>query len=662
MTEFNYPSLLGPITIDTETHDPLLRRRGAGWCYSRYGQNGGRVVGIAIKCHTFHGYIPIAHVEGNEDRQKVIAWLNYELNKDPMQEKIFFNAIYDLGWLRSEGVTVTGIVHDVAYQAPLLDEYRFNYSLDSIAKDYLNAGKNEKPLEEAAARLGIKNNSKDNIKMHMARLHPNEVAPYAMGDVEVTEGLFNLFQPRIIQEDLKEVYQLELDLLPMLLEMRMRGVHVDIPKAEELQKKLIKDEQDALDIISNSGCGTFTSEDVTKAAVLAKAFDKMGMPYPTTEKTKQPSIKDSWLLANSSNPVCKAMYDARKAHRIRSMFVEAFVLDLSEGGKVHPEFNPLKSDKNTANALGVESSGGKGTVGGRFSSSNPNFQQIPSAEKDPILGKLVRSLFLPNPGERWGSLDYSSQEPRITVHFAEKINAPKAREIGDKYREDPNTDFHTFTRDLVRAILPDFDRKPAKIIGLSLTYGMGGGTLAERLGLSAEERELYGRMVKMAGPEAQTILDAFNEGVPFINTLKKAVERKAKNAGYIVTPIGRRFRFPFEPMKDSDENYVLDNQGKRILLDGDAGRAYKRMYVNKALSRLIQGTAAEMTKISLREMWRAGICPLGTVHDENNISYGDEKTLRLSEEIMVTSFPLTVPVVVDVEVGPNWGEAKKEEA
>jgi DNA polymerase I-like protein with 3'-5' exonuclease and polymerase domains len=661
VSDFHYPSLLGPITIDTETHDPLLRRRGAGWCYSRYGDNGGRVIGIAIKCESYHGYIPIAHLEGNQDRQKVIAWLNYELNKDRMQEKIFFNAIYDLGWLRSEGVTVTGIVHDVAYQAPLLDEYRFNYSLDAIAKDYLGSGKNEKTLEEEAERLGIKNNSKDNIKMHLARLHPDLVTPYAMGDVEVTERLFNLFQPKIIKEDLKDVYQLELDLLPMLLEMRFRGVHVDIPKAEELQHKLIKDEQAALDIISNSGCGTFTSEDITKAAVLAKAFDNMGMAYPITEITKKPSIKDGWLLANASNPVCKAMYDARKAHRIRSMFVEAFVLDLSENGKVHPEFNPLKSDKNAANAIGVESAGGKGTVGGRFSSSNPNFQQIPSAEKDPILGKLVRSLFLPNPGERWGSLDYSSQEPRITVHFAELIGAPKSKEIGDKYREDPNTDFHTFTRDLVRSILPDFDRKPAKIIGLSLTYGMGGGTLAERLGLPAEERELYGRLVKMAGPEAQTILDAFNQGVPFIQTLKKAVETKAKRAGFIITPTGRRFRFPFEPMRDKDQIIIRDSNNSPILYDGEGGRNYKRMYVNKALSRLIQGTAAEMTKISLREMWRAGICPLGTVHDENNISYGDQKTLRLSEEIMVTSFPLTVPVVVDVEVGPNWGEAVKEE-
>lgn len=638
--EFNFPTLVGPITIDTETHDPLIRARGAGWCFSRYGQNGGRVVGIAIKCESYHGYVPIAHLEGNEERGKVLGWLQHELQRDPKQPKVFFNASYDLGWLRSEGIHLPSgsVIHDVAYMAPLLDEYRFSYSLDSIAKDILGVGKDESSLEEAAKILGIKNNSKDNVKMHMARLHPDVVAPYAMMDVEVTERLWQHFTPQIVAEELDEVYQLEIDLLPMLIEMRMRGVRVDVAKAEQLQAQLLKEEQDALDKIYDVCGKRFTSEDVTKAAVLAKAFDILGVQYPLTEKTHKPSIADPWLAANKDKvPICEPMMVARKARRIRGTFVEAFVLDLHENGRVHPEFNPLKADRNTANALGVESSGGKGTVGGRFSSSNPNFQQIPSAEKDPVLGKLVRSLFLPNEGERWAALDYSSQEPRITVHFAELIGAPKAKDIADEYRANPRTDFHTFTRDLVRNIIPDFDRKPAKIIGLSLTYGMGGGTLAERLGLPSEEQELYGRRVKVAGTEAKSILDAFDAGVPFIKALKKAAEAKARKAGYICTPTGRRFRFP--PEKDNPN---------------------RRMFLNKALSRLIQGTAADMTKVSLREMWRAGIVPLGTVHDENDISYGDKKTLQLAEQVMVESFPLTVPVVVDVETGPSWGEAKKE--
>lgn len=637
--EFDFPHLCGPITLDTENHDPLLKVRGSGWPYRKDGPNGGKIIGFAIHCDNVHEYLPIGHTEGNLDPVKVKGWLSEELTKDDTQPKIFANCLYDLGWMTAEGVRVSGPIHDVMFMAPLLDESRFDYSLDTLGRDYLGERKDEAMLASEAKRLGIKNTKKDNVKAHLMRIHPDVVGVYAKQDVNLTRKLFDFFWPKIVEQALEEVYQLEIDLVPMLIAMRMRGVRVDVPRCEELQRQFTREEADKRDFIKDQTGITIGSWDA--AAELAPVFDKLGIKYGFTEKTEQPSITADWLRS-LNHPVADAILRARKLNNMNNTFIVNSFLNLQEGGRIYPSFNPLrKSDDQASGVIGkTVKSGTKGTVSGRFSSSDPNFQQIPSPERDPDTGFLIRSVILPEEGEFWHGLDYSSQEPRGIVHFAEVTHCRRASEIADRYRENPATDLHDEVRQMVASKKPEWQdpkfRKPAKVINLGLAYGMGGGKLALTLGMeyfeaSFKKGDKTFEYLK-AGPEAQELLDLFNSEVPFISQLSRKCKAAVNKKGFIRTPIGRRFRFP----KDESGQY---------------------MFLNKALNRLIQGFSADMTKISLREMYRAGILPHGTVHDENDISSADPKVVLMAKEIMETCVPMRIPILVDVGSGRNWGES-----
>jgi DNA polymerase-1 len=646
---FDFPDLHGPIFMDTENHDPMLKERGSGWAYDRYGQNGGKIIGIAIKCDNFHDYLPISHAPDsgmscNLDPKKVKEWLSYQLKRNEEQPKIFANIMYDAGWFQAEGIEMRGPLHDVLYQAPLIDENRLNYSLDRLGKDYLGIGKDEVLLLEAGKLLGVKNSKKDNVKAHLARIHPNVVGVYAKQDVEVTARLWHHFNPIMTEEELLEVYQLEMDLVPLHIAMRKRGVRVNVDEAEKQQAILQSEARRCIRLIKDETGVEIESWD--NAEQKAKVFDKLGIEYPRTEKTKAPSITQPWL----KHPIADAMINGAKADNICNTFVVGSILALQERGRIYPNFNQLRkvSDDGAAGVIGKElKSTVKGTLSGRYSSSNPNFQNIPSPEKDDPeadfqLGHLVRSMFLPEEGDQWHGLDYSSQEPRGIVHFAERTNCRMAREIADKYREDPTTDFHLENAKLVVSAVPTFApsakaaRKPCKTIGLGIAYGMGGGKLAFQLGLPytmstfwrGEEEVEYMK----AGPEAQELMSAFDQHAPYIRELAQKCKRRAQNKGFIVTPVGRRFRFP----KGEDGQY---------------------MYLHKALNRLIQGTSADMTKLAMRELWRNGFLPLGTVHDEIDLSESDPRRVQLAKDIMEHALPMTIPILVDVGTGVNWGES-----
>jgi DNA polymerase I-like protein with 3'-5' exonuclease and polymerase domains len=636
------PELHGPITLDSETHDPLLKTRGSGWSYSREGQNGGKIIGIAVHAENFHEYLPIGHTEGNLDPVKVKSWLSSQLTKDDSQPKIFFHAQYDVGWFRAEGIKISGRIEDVSFQAPLVDEHRPNYQLDRLAKDLVGRGKDERALAEAAKKLGVKNTKADNIKMHLMRVHPDVVGIYGREDVAITRLLWDFYNPIMEEQELQKVYELECDLIPMLVDMRMRGVRVDVPGIEIQQRKLVHEEDLARRFIKDKTGITVGSWD--NAAELSRIFDKLSIKYGLTEKTEQPSITADWLRS-LSHPVANAILRGRKTNNIRSTFLENNLLYLQEGGRIFPNFNPLKRDDDSGGVLGKELKAGvRGALSGRFSSSQPNFQNFPSPDKDPELGLMVRSMILPEEGEFFHVMDYSSQEPRLTVHFAEITGCMKAREMADRFRANPRTDLHDETRKMVATVLEDWKdpkkRKPAKIINLGVAYGMGGGKLALSLGLPYTEASFMKgdqefKYLK-AGPEAQELMAVFDEQAPFIRQLARKAQNAVKQKGYIKTPVGRRFRFPKE----------------------DDGRTYK--FLNKALNRLIQGSAADMTKMALREMYRSGILPHGTVHDEIDISSASVKTVNLAQEIMESAMELTIPIKIDVASGRTWGEASME--
>ena len=598
------PNLKGykEIAIDLETRDPNIRTNGPGWA-----TNDGEVVGVAVAVKDWSGYLPFKHAGGgNLDRSNILNWLRTQLNTP--SDKIFHNALYDVGWLKREGIKIQGTIQDTMIAAPLIDENRKRYSLDSLGSDYCGEQKDETLLKEAAQSWGI------DPKAEMWKLPSKFVGAYAEQDAVLTLKLWQQFKLLLRNQKLEEIYTLESGILPLLIEMRWRGLLVNQDKAEQTAISLQKKEQALLKYIEkNFGC----SIDLWAAASIAKAFKKNQLDFPLTAKTKAPSFKADWL-EKQSHPLPQTIVKARKLNKLRTTFIEKMIFSHLHQGRIHAQINPLRSDSG-------------GTVSGRFSYSNPNLQQVPA--RDPELGKLIRDLFIPDGEEYWGVFDYNQQEPRITVHYASLTKQRGADLAVGAYHEE-KADFHQIV-----ANLAGIERKKAKTINLGLSYGMGRKRLTEALGISEKG--------------ANKLIEKYHQNVPFIKGLSNACMRSASNKGYITTILGRRCRFNM--YERINKNSTPLPYVKAVAKWGENNLI--RSYTYKALNRLVQGSAADMTKKAMLDLWQEGYVPYVQVHDELDFGVSRRKEMENIKEIMESSIKLQVPNIVDVEIGKSWGNA-----
>ena len=598
-----YPDLseAREVSIDLETCDPNLTSRGSGWP-----RKDGYVIGIAVAVDGAAWYFPIRHDNGsNLDAKQTLRWLADVCSIE--RDYIMHNAMYDLGWLWAEGIEVKGRIVDTMIVAALIDENRFSYALNALGRDYLNERKSEKDLYEAANSFGV------NAKSEMWKLPAHFVGAYAEQDATLTLKLWQFFKGIIVKEDIADIFDLELQVLKVVFDMRKKGVRVDLEKAEELKVYLQREEEK---VLQESGG---TDIDIWAAASIAKAFDAKGLTYPKTPKSGQPSFTKNFL-ANHAHALPQAVVRARELNKARTTFIDT-IIKHQHNGRIHAEAHSLRSDDG-------------GTVTGRFSYSNPNLQQVPARNAE--IGPMIRGLFLPEEGELWGAFDYSSQEPRLVVHYSSLLKLTGAQEFADQYNIDATTDFHQMAADIVGV-----PRKQAKDINLGLFYGMGKNKLAEQLGLEYED--------------AKDLFKEYHGKVPFVQQLADYVVNRASNKGLIRTLLGRKCRFDkWEP-----NAYGLYKPQTYEDAYAEHGPAIKRAFTYKALNRLIQGSAADQTKAAMVALHKEGITPLIQVHDELDISVAEPETASVIQEIMETCVDMQIPSVVDAEFGPSWGEAKK---
>lgn len=905
----------GYLALDFETEDPTLLERGSAWAFDGIGQ----VIGMAVAWEGFEAYYPIGHREGNVDRDKVVAWLTAHLKRDDITF-VAANAAYDFGWARRMcGIYPAGGVEDVQFMAALLDEYRFSYSLDSIAKDYLKVGKELGFLEELEKKWSLKHHQ---VMAHLKQLPGGAIAPYAATDARRTYDLYVKMKPLIIEQDLLAVHNLESALIPMSIDMRRHGIRVNVPEAERLSESIKAERMPALqeEIKRITGVHVEPWEPET----LEAALSERGISCSRT-RTGQPQI-DQLSLAKwaETEIVAKHILSLRKMSKIQNTFLDGHILAHQHKGRVHCDFNQLRSER--------EDGGGFGTVSGRYScvrgdtliltargeipitdvvvgdlvwthknrwkpvirvldqglqftlrvtfedgnilyctkshrlltseqkwefvgnihyehfeklvgesgkhtashrliqiagsdahcgrserdeynaaqypscnstsypktgtgcargasilrreirriksyarkisraasqlegrkfrfqrlsngaelavewartsistsggicesvrnffnsqyfrssshrrerreqffgqfgvsdaegaqknpssatarpkvvrikkidvsstcqvydlsvkddesylsngvfSHNctaPNLQQIPTRDKE--WGPLMRSLFLAEDGQRIASLDYSSQEPRLAVHFAALAKLNGALDAVEQFQKNPRTDYHKMVADMA-----NIPRSTAKTLNLGLAYGMGGAKLARSLNLPTQWMQLIKQgsktnwveiqddqvedlraqhydCIEVAGDEAKSIIRKWEEGAPFMRGLYKLTSTVAERRGFIKTLLGRRCRFQL---------------GK----DGRYG------FTHKAMNRLCQGSAADQTKQGMLDLWRQGVLPLLTVHDELVFSVDDEAEARKYAPVMENAIPLLVPSIVDVNLGNTWGEVEK---
>ena len=600
-----YPDLSAAdeVAIDLETKDPDLKKLGAGWAYGK-----GHIVGFAVAALGKQYYFPIAHdAGGNMDLDITVAWMQ-DLLKQP-STKIFHNAAYDLGWLKFNNFEVNGTIVDTMIAAALIDENRWSFSLNACAKDYLGEIKNETFLNEKAKEWGI------DPKQDLWKMPAGYVGFYAEQDAGLTLRLWQRFKAEIQQQSLNDVWEMEMELLPILHKMRATGIRVDEEKAVLLKKEFKQKESLLLSKIKKE---TSLGVDIWAARSVAKVFDRIGVDYPRTPKSGEPSFTTNWL-ANCEHPVAKLVKEAREINKFHSTFIDSIQRYVHKG-RIHAEINQLRSDQG-------------GTVSGRLSYANPNLQQIPARNKE--FGNKIRSLFLPEEGQQWGSFDYSQQEPRLVAHYSSAIGQKLdgSDEFIQAY-QDESADFHQIVADMA-----NISRTQAKTINLGLFYGMGKNKLSKELGISKDK--------------AEVLLNQYNSRVPFVKKLAEAVTQSASKFGFIRTIKGRKCRFDkWEPMTFGMNQAMNYNEAK-----ANYGNNIRRAFTYKALNRLIQGSAADQAKQAMIDCYNAGFLPMLQIHDELCFSiYGDDDIIKIKKEMENSIEDLRVPFKVDVAKGLSWGE------
>ncbi len=602
-TPSNCPDLskYSEIAVDLETRDPDLKNKGSGSIIGN-----GEVVGIAVAVKDNSWYFPIAHgTNPNMNRKKVLSWFKDTMSTEAT--KIFHNAMYDVCWIRKMGIKINGLITDTMIAASLVNENKYRYDLNSLSWDYLGYGKNESTLNEAAKDWGI------DPKAELWKLPATFVGEYAERDASLTLELWQLLKREISNQDVESIFNLETELFPCLVDMKFKGVRVDVPQAHKLKQQLEEQEKELLLEIKKE---TQIEPQIWAARSIAKVFDKLKLPYERTEKTKAPSFTKNFL-SEHKHPLVQKIAKAREVNKAHTTFIDT-IINYEHKGRIHADINQLRGDSG-------------GTVTGRFSYRNPNLQQIPARNKD--LGPLIRGLFIPEENCTWGCFDYNQQEPRLVVHYASLYKFPSAYNVVNSYQNNPDTDFHKIV-----AKMANIPRTQAKTINLGLFYGMGKAKLQAELGVSKEK--------------AEELFQMYHGKVPFVKQLMHVASNRAQEHGQIRTLLGRLCRFHlWEPNQFGMHKALPHNEALR-----EHGPGIKRAYTYKALNKLIQGSAADMTKKCMIDLHKEGIVPHIQIHDELDISIKSDEEAEKIIEIMENSVKLEIPNKVDYESGKTWGD------
>lgn len=661
------------IGLDTETEDQGLGAdMGPG---ALRGQ--GKLLGVGVTAEygsgeRFKHYFPIGHEDGrNYDPQIIIPYLNDQLGTDI--PKVGANIPYDMEWSYVSGINVKGPIRDVQIAEPMLDEERpGGYSLEALAQSYLGVGKDEQLLRVAADKYGVKVKKEKDIKKHLKLFAPEYVAPYCITDSELPIDIYKKQIPLIQAEDMWDIFMIESKLIPIFFEMKKFGVRVDVKRAEQLSKELTQREERLMKLIRElSGMEIDCWSNVS----IETYFKQAQLPYKLTA-AGNPSFEGE-DLAKSTDKVCQLMAEWRKVNTMKVRYVED-ILKYEYNGRIHSAINQLAKDD--------EKSGGKfGTVSGRLSYAHINLQKIP--KRDEEWRRIIRSMFLPEEGCFWGQQDYSQQEPRLGVHYASLRRMPGAAGAVDYYHQ-PGACFHTMVAEMA-----GIDRnKKAKPLNLGSWYGMG----------------LKKMLIDLGGdtPENRDVFKKYHETFPFVKALLKDCMRYADNRGWVKTILGRRAHFrEVVPWVDWDTRMAQVGKGflhkptrmeniplrikelqEQIEAETDIGEfpknealikklendiklwesgRYERVGTYKALNRIIQGSAADQTKKSILDIYEHYGHVRFTqiqVHDELDGSYERTEDLVTVKEMMQNAITLKVPVVVEPEIGPSWGEVQKWKA
>jgi len=605
------------VAVDVECRDPDLKELGPGTY-----RPGCRVVGMsfAIEDGPAH-YVPWGH-EGGDNVDEVHAKAYFRDNLGAFDGIITgANLGYDLGWIWKDVCRTPKVrdYRDTQVADVMCCELHDRYGLDAMAARWALPGKNQELLKAAAAAHKI------HPKRDLWRLPARYVGPYGEWDAALCLQLLRRQEKKIEEEEVQIIYTLECAVTPILVEMRERGVRVNIQKVLEIKRWALAEGAQRLHFVAQRTGVQLAMENVWSAEAMAKPLQALGLKIPQMAKPTKadpgrtlPSITGAFL--DSCGEVGQALGRARDMSKL-TQFADR-VLRYQVNGRVHCTFNQLRTTK------GEDENEDKGARFGRLSSDHYNLQQEPG--RDDEFGERWRDVYEPEDDEEWVSCDWSQQEPRWGVHYAELLGLPGAKEFADKYRANPELDIHQ--------ALADISGMPRKIVKNFVNgrlYNMGDVKLCRSIGCPVVwKMGRDGVQREAPGPEGQAKIDTFNQFAPWLRGINREAQRQAERKGHVWTVLRRKCRFP----RDAQGNV-------------DWGQ--------KAWSRIGQGSAADQGKATLVAAHKAGIPLRSMVHDEYNFSTRSRVQARTMRELMMNTVKASVPMHVTVKIGPSWGKGKK---
>ena len=561
------------------------------------------IVGISLAVTEGEGYyIPTGHTAGNNlPLKQVIEALNGPLT-NPKIGKVAHNAKYDYIVLARQGLRVSPLNFDTMLAEFIIDPSSRNLGLKNLA--FVKLGEEMTHIEELIG--------KGKKQISMADVAIESAAPYAVADAETTLRLLPLQiqeLKRVNGEKLLE--EIDLPLTPVLADMEMTGISLDLPffveTSKRLEKRMMEIEKQVYDLVGKPFNINSTQQlsDVLFKQLRLEPPDK-GNKTASGHYSTSAGVLD---LLRGKHPVVDLILEHRELSKIKSTYVDALQAALNtDTGCVHTSYSQT------------------GAVTGRLSSSNPNLQNIPIRTEE---GRRIRHGFVAGKGKVLLSVDYSQIELRIVAHMAQDEGMLAA------FRADE--DIHATTARAIYGVGPEAVtknmRRHAKAINFGLIYGMS------PFGLT--------RTTDLTLAEAENFVKTYFQKFPGIKKYLDGIRRQAAQQGYVETLLGRRRYFP---ALQSKQNVQVKNREER-----------------EAINAPIQGTAADIMKIAMLKIPPAlkqaklSAKMLLQVHDELVLECPKsemEETARVVTETMANAYTLDIPLSTDARYGDNWGDMK----
>jgi DNA polymerase-1 len=542
-------------------------------------------------------YIPLRHSSGTQlEPDKTLARLK-PLLEDPGLTKVGQNIKYDWIVLRRSGIELKGVICDTMVASYLLNPTLRAHNLEMIAAEYLN--------HRMITYKEVTGSGKHQIGFDQVPIQ--DAVPYACEDADITLMACEVLGPKLQEAGLERLFQeVEMPLIPVLLDMEMSGICVDRARLQSISKDFDRQLHQIQERIYANAGEEFNIQSHQQLGWIL--FEKLNLPLQKKTKKKTGYSTDVEVLTTLSveHELPALVLQYRSLAKLKSTYADALV-DL-----IHPETHRIHTSYNQTI-----------TATGRLSSSDPNLQNIPVRTEE---GRMVRAAFVPNKGWTMLSADYSQIELRLLAHYSQDPILVKA------FQQDQ--DIHTRTAAEVFQLFPSMItpemRRQAKVINFGIIYGMGSFRLARELGISHKMARIY-------------IEHYFATYAGVKQFIDETIE-KARKVGKVTTLLGRHRWLP---------DILSKNRTAREFAE--------RTAVNTPL----QGTAADLIKLAMIQIHQAlrqkrlRAKMLLQVHDELVFEVPPEEAERvqgLVRSIMEGVYELKVPLKVDVKMGSNWAE------